>query len=784
MSDFSDFTQEASPELTDHVVGYRTATSGGEQRTLLSAIKALLQSQANTTLKAAERNSEGVITVSGVQLDTAQATTLAEGQLRWNDSDKCVEFGVSATESISIGQELAIRARNATGSTLVNGAVVYVSGATGNRPTVTLARADTLVTTQKVIGCVTNSEGIPNNNDGRVTVFGIVNDLDTSAYAEGTELFLSAATAGTLTATAPSAEGQFLNRVGVVTRSHATQGAILVHSEYRGSVTGNAVHSAASQAAARAALSVPSTAEVSTAITTERTAVRTLTNADLSDPSNTLDPVQLTSAAFGNRNQSRYIYDDFSVDRDPIRNTLTPTGQTWGVVGPQQLTAYVADGKLQGPTEVDPDDQNFYSYLDYGADVPSTGVPRVSGVFSYTRSASGTNEVDSNSATLLVYKDVTVDGGLDDMLHMRVWLSGWVLEKVVTGGSNFVAIASGNHTLQFDTQYAMALEIDGDTVRVFPPQGPMVEVTDSELLDIQPLRYGSWQCNRKTNSPVSAWHFVSMGAAQGRRQAAEIGSATIRDVDFLMGRLTTRKRQRVEFTSTTTNEWYKVASVVSWGTNWILGRVKVSAKTSTTKGNVAEFLVGSQATGTPYIRQVYGQSRTGTVFTQARISNNGSGGDDSSQLDLYIADNAADVIVEFEGLFEPITAPVAGATALGGTTKTINIVGASAISGALTAFGPTNLLERSGSATSPTLTPGTSPTTLYFTDALTATRNVTLSTTGVWGGARFRVVRSAAATGAFDVNVGGIKVLDPGEWVDVEYSETSAAWFVTGFGSL
>lgn len=40
---FNEVTQESSPALSDHVVGYRTAVTGGERRTLLSAVYALFK---------------------------------------------------------------------------------------------------------------------------------------------------------------------------------------------------------------------------------------------------------------------------------------------------------------------------------------------------------------------------------------------------------------------------------------------------------------------------------------------------------------------------------------------------------------------------------------------------------------------------------------------------------------------------------------------------------------------------------------------------------------------
>lgn len=81
-----------------------------------------------------------------------------------------------------------------------------------------------------------------------------------------------------------------------------------------------------------------------------------------------------------------------------------------------------------------------------------------------------------------------------------------------------------------------------------------------------------------------------------------------------------------------------------------------------------------------------------------------------------------------------------------------------------------------------TLTVGTSAWTQIYDTPITTGRTVTLSTTKAHNGAKFRVVRTAAATGASNVSVGGLKNLAAGQWCDVEMSEDG--WILTGFGSL
>jgi len=72
--------------------------------------------------------------------------------------------------------------------------------------------------------------------------------------------------------------------------------------------------------------------------------------------------------------------------------------------------------------------------------------------------------------------------------------------------------------------------------------------------------------------------------------------------------------------------------------------------------------------------------------------------------------------------------------------------------------------------------------TLRFNTALSTNRTVTLSATLAYNGAKFRVFRTAAATGASTLSVGGLKTLAVGQWCDVEHD--GSAWRLTAFGSL
>jgi hypothetical protein len=122
-------------------------------------------------------------------------------------------------------RNLEVYVRNQSGSTIPAGSIVYISGATGNRPLITLAQANNDANSAQTMGFTKTS--IANNGFGYVIVRGELENIDTSALTEGVQLYLSPTTAGTWTTTKPSAP-QHLVYVGIVVRAHPTQGVILV----------------------------------------------------------------------------------------------------------------------------------------------------------------------------------------------------------------------------------------------------------------------------------------------------------------------------------------------------------------------------------------------------------------------------------------------------------------------------------------------------------------------------------------------------------------------------
>jgi hypothetical protein len=141
----------------------------------------------------------------GTYFDITPTATQAhsEGRIFYDlDDDTHKAYNAEPDIALNIGEETWINVRNASGSTITNGQVVYLSGATGGRPNIILAKADAAATSL-VAGVATHN--IENNTDGYITVFGLVRgSINTVGMSGGDQLYLSAATAGALTTTPPT----------------------------------------------------------------------------------------------------------------------------------------------------------------------------------------------------------------------------------------------------------------------------------------------------------------------------------------------------------------------------------------------------------------------------------------------------------------------------------------------------------------------------------------------------------------------------------------------------
>ena len=198
------------------------ATSASAARTNLGAAA----SGANADITSMTAITGGISSPDFVQFDTTATVTPATGRLYFSDGEGGLSYTLKGGNVVQeVGQSQQVLVYNGTGATLNKGQVVYSNGAQGQRPTVALALATGDATSARTLGIV--AETIANGAEGWVSTLGIVENIDTSAFTAGAQLYLSGSTAGGLTATKPYAPLHMVY-VARCIRSHETSGRLFV----------------------------------------------------------------------------------------------------------------------------------------------------------------------------------------------------------------------------------------------------------------------------------------------------------------------------------------------------------------------------------------------------------------------------------------------------------------------------------------------------------------------------------------------------------------------------
>lgn len=156
------------------------------------------------------------------QSETLQSITSTDGSVTVTTTGSTADLSVAVAASTT---NVICLVRNTTGATLTKGTAVYISGATGQNPTVSKALATSDATSAQTLGLMTAD--LANNSNGYVTIIGLITNMNTSAYTDGEQLYLSPTTAGTLTATKPHAPDHLVY-AAVVEHAHPTQGKLFV----------------------------------------------------------------------------------------------------------------------------------------------------------------------------------------------------------------------------------------------------------------------------------------------------------------------------------------------------------------------------------------------------------------------------------------------------------------------------------------------------------------------------------------------------------------------------
>lgn len=164
-----------------------------------------------------------------VTFDQTAAVSVEAAQLAWNTDEQTLDLGKGGGVVLQLGSEVLMLCRNSTGSEIANGTAVRFVGTLGNSGRLLVAPMVADGTYPGYVFFGVTTEDIASGEDGFVTTFGKVRQVNTLAFEEGDILWCDPATPGGFTNTEPAAPNLKLPVAAVV--SKANNGILMVRSD-------------------------------------------------------------------------------------------------------------------------------------------------------------------------------------------------------------------------------------------------------------------------------------------------------------------------------------------------------------------------------------------------------------------------------------------------------------------------------------------------------------------------------------------------------------------------
>lgn len=181
-------------------------------------------------------NNLDIIDIDKLDFNTATTDTAGVGQLVWNDALGTLNLGLKGgNTTLNVGQQIIARVVNKTTPlvplTKAGYQVVIVAGATGQRLSVKLAKADNDTNSAGTLGIVAENIAVNQEGfivcDGQITGINTTGSLQGETWNDGDLLYLSPTVFGGITNVKPSAPFHEV-RVGYVEYAHNNNGKIFV----------------------------------------------------------------------------------------------------------------------------------------------------------------------------------------------------------------------------------------------------------------------------------------------------------------------------------------------------------------------------------------------------------------------------------------------------------------------------------------------------------------------------------------------------------------------------
>lgn len=164
-----------------------------------------------------------LVDVNKIALSLDSGISVVAGELAWNADEVTMDLGLG-TAVVQVGQELLIRIRNGSGSTIANGTVVMAIDSIGNSGRIVVGPHDgTKANADRVVGIMT--EELANGFDGFATIIGKVRTINTTGtsvgetWVDGTKLYVKPNDAGNLTMVEPL-DNEVKMAVAYVVKAH------------------------------------------------------------------------------------------------------------------------------------------------------------------------------------------------------------------------------------------------------------------------------------------------------------------------------------------------------------------------------------------------------------------------------------------------------------------------------------------------------------------------------------------------------------------------------------
>jgi len=141
-------------------------TGVGGSVTISAATQAIHNDYTNQSVKIGSNPSFNSITAT-TKVNTAEVD-FGTREITDNATDETLDVKLNANVTLQLGQEQHLHAINKTGITITEGQVVYLKGASGNKPEIALASNTTKTTAHNTLGMAT--EAIANNTWFKATI--------------------------------------------------------------------------------------------------------------------------------------------------------------------------------------------------------------------------------------------------------------------------------------------------------------------------------------------------------------------------------------------------------------------------------------------------------------------------------------------------------------------------------------------------------------------------------------------------------------------------------------